>query len=209
MSRLTGRTCYAGLDLASRLDTAALALAFPPSENNGKHALLCWHWLPEATAEERRDQVPYLVWRDLGWIRLTEGNVCDYSVIMSDVTALRQQFKIRELGFDPWNAEGLTQDLERIGIKRVEITQTVSKLTHASKEFEKLIVSGQIEHDGNPVLDWQIGNVDVFTDSSGNIKPKRPEHGDFRTIDGVAAAVMSLDRCLRAPKPVRGSLLIV
>jgi phage terminase large subunit-like protein len=228
MARLAGRVCYAGLDLASRLDTAALALCFPPevrrpseavegdgttaSEGRrtaeGKYSLLCWHWLPEDTATERREQVPYLVWRDLDWIRLTEGNVCDYATILADVLALRTQYKIRELGFDPWNAEGLTQDVERAGIKRREIQQTVAKLTFASKEFEKLIVSGQIEHDGNPVLDWQIGNANVFTDSSGNIKPKRPEHGDFRTIDGVAAAIMALDGALRAPKPVKGSLLI-
>lgn len=218
--RLLGRRCYGGLDLASRLDTAAFALCFPPApgepgrvsagvETQGKYALLCWHWMPEATAEERKDKVPYLMWRDAGWLVLTEGNVCDYSTIEADILRLKQQYKIVEVGFDPWNAEGPTQSLERNGIKRFEISQTVAKLNYASQEFEKLIVSGQIEHDGNPVLDWQIGNVDVYTDTSGNIKPKRPEHGDFRTIDGVAAAIMALDRCLRAPKPVKGSLVIV
>jgi phage terminase large subunit-like protein len=211
--RLLGRRCFGGLDLASRLDTAAFALCFPPvgdgsEEKQGKYALLCWHWMPEATAEERKDKVPYFVWRDAGWLVLTEGNVCDYSTIEADVLKLKQLYKIVEVGFDPWNAEGPTQSLERNGIKRHEIPQTVAKLNYASQEFEKLIVSGKIEHDGNPVLDWQIGNVDVYTDTSGNIKPKRPEHGDFRTIDGVAAAIMALDRCLRAPKPVKGSLVI-
>jgi phage terminase large subunit-like protein len=195
-----GRRCYGGLDLASRLDTAAFALAFAPEAEGGKYSLLCWHWLPEDTARDRRDKVPYLVWREQGWMRLTEGNVCDYATIEKDVLALKKLYKIVEVGFDPWNAEGLTQQLERKGLKRHEISQTVAKLTYASKEFEKLIVSGGIEHDGNPVLDWQIGNVDVYTDSSGNIKPKRPEHGDFRTIDGVAAAIMALDRALRAPR---------
>jgi phage terminase large subunit-like protein len=207
--RLAGRRCYGGLDLASRLDTCALALCFPPAELPGKYAILCWHWLPEDTATERREKVPYLIWRDAGWIQLTEGNVCDYAVIEADILALRSSFDLREIAFDPWNAEGLTQNLERHGIKRHELNQTVAKLTYATKEFEKLIVAGQIEHDGNPVLDWQIGNCNVFTDSSGNIKPKRPEHGDWRTIDGVAACVMALDRALRAPKPIQGSLLIM
>jgi phage terminase large subunit-like protein len=165
--------------------------------------------MPEYTATERRDKVPYLVWRDAGWLTLTEGSVCEYAVIERDVLELKQLYKICEVGFDPWNAEGPTQNLERNGIKRAEVGQTVAKLTHASKEFEKLIVSGGIEHDGNPVLDWQIGNCDVYTDTSGNIKPKRPEHGDFRTIDGVAAAIIALDRALRAPKPVKGSLVVV
>ena len=206
--RLLGRRCYGGLDLASRLDTAAFALCFPPPEVPGKYSLLCWHWMPEDTATERRDKVPYLVWRDAGWLTLTDGNVCDYATIEADVLKLKTQYKIVEVGFDPWNAEGPTQNLERHGIRRFEIPQTVAKLSYASKEFEKLIVSGQLEHDGNPVLDWQIGNVDVYTDTSGNIKPKRPMHGDFRTIDGVAAVIMALDRALRAPKPVKGSLLV-
>lgn len=236
MARLAGRVCYGGLDLASRLDTAAFALCFPPDprgrasprpdesglgetgprgraserpDESEKIALLCWHWLPEDTARERQDKVPYLVWRDLGWIRLTDGNVCDYQAILNDIVELSDLFKIQECAFDPWNAEGPTQDLERMThIRRFEFQQSVAKLNYASKEFEKLIVSGQIEHDGNPVLDWQVGNVNVFTDSSGNIKPKRPEHGDFRTIDGVAATVMALDRALRAPRPPKGSLIV-
>lgn len=158
--------------------------------------------MPEDTAIERRDKVPYLVWRDLGWITLTEGNVCDYAAIQRDVLALKKQYKIVEIGFDPWNAEGPTQALERAGLKRVEMPQTVAKLTYASKELERLVVAARIEHDGNPVLDWQIGNCDVYTDTSGNIKPRRPAHGDFRTIDGVAAVVMALDRALRAPRAV-------
>lgn len=204
--QLLGRKCYGGLDLASRLDTAAFALAFPPGKpdgndgKQGKYAILCWHWLPTDTAAERRDRVPYFTWAELGWITLTPGNVCDYAQIEHDVLQLRKQYKIVEVGFDPWNAEGPTQSLERKGLKRVEITQTVAKLTYASKEFEKLIVAGEIEHDGNPVLDWQVSNCDVYTDTSGNIKPKRPEHGDYRTIDGVAAAIMALDRALRAPR---------
>jgi len=231
--RLVGRKCFGGLDLASRLDTAAFALCFPPRVAGAEsskpqqtgdsagasktqpqppgdqcYAFLCWHWLPEATANERRDKVPYLTWRDQGWITLTDGNVCDYARIEHDILQLKQLYKIVEVGFDPWNAEGPTQNLERKGIKRVEIQQTVAKLTYASKEFEKLIVAGDLVHDGNPVLDWQISNVDVYTDTSGNIKPKRPEHGDFRTIDGVAACIMALDRALRAPRIGTGSMVI-
>jgi phage terminase large subunit-like protein len=164
--------------------------------------------MPEDTAAERRDKVPYLLWRDAGWLKTTEGNVCEYQVLEDDIVALKALYKIVEIGFDPWNAEGPTQNLERRGLRRVEVAQSVAKLTHASKEFEKLIVAGQLVHDGNPVLDWQIGNCNVYTDSSGNIKPKRPEHGDYRTIDGVAACVIALARALTAPKPAKGSLLI-
>lgn len=206
---LAGRPCYAGLDLASRLDTAALALVFRPRPPETLWHTLIWYWLPEATAESRKDLVPYQMWRDQGRMVLTPGDVCDYERIVADVCTLASRFKIRELGFDPWNAEGPTQTIQnQTGVKRTEINQTVAKLTYASKEFERLVVSGELAHDGHPVLDWQIGNVDVYTDTSGNIKPLRPKHGDFRTIDGVAAVIMALDRALRAPRPPSGSVLI-
>ena len=48
---------------------------------------------------------------------------------------------------------------------------------------------------GNPVMRWMAGNVVVDTDPAGNIKctkAKSPEK-----IDGIVAAIMALDRCIR------------
>ena len=50
-------------------------------------------------------------------------------------------------------------------------------------------------HGGHPVMRWMSGNVVVDTDPAGNIKctkAKSPEK-----IDGIVAAIMALDRCIR------------
>ena len=41
-------------------------------------------------------------------------------------------------------------------------------------------------------MDWQVQNARTRTDSNGNIKICKPTRGDFRKVDGPAAAVMAL-----------------
>ena len=64
-----------------------------------------------------------------------------------------------------------------------------------TKEFYKLLMEGRIIHGGNPVLRWMAGNVVVDTDPAGNIKPTKAKSPE--KIDGIVAAIMALDRCVR------------
>lgn len=209
LQQVVGHDCYAGLDLAKILDLTALALIFRDPADETLYRQLNWYWLPEATAEERRDLVPYYLWAEQGHITLTDGDVCDYSIVKRDIAALHAKCKIRELAFDPWNAEDTTQQLESDqGIKRYEFRQTIANFAHPTKEFERLVRSGRLLHDDNPVTRWQAGHINVKTDDSGNIRPVKPKHGDIRTIDGIVAGIMALDRALSAPPPASGSLIL-
>ena len=64
-----------------------------------------------------------------------------------------------------------------------------------TKEFEKLLKEGRIIHGGHPVMRWMAGNVVVDTDPAGNIKPTKAKSTE--KIDGIVAAIMALDRCIR------------
>ncbi len=64
-----------------------------------------------------------------------------------------------------------------------------------TKEFYKLLMEGKIIHGGNPVLKWMAGNVVVEKDDAENIKPTKKK--SVEKIDGIVAAVMALDRCVR------------
>ena len=64
-----------------------------------------------------------------------------------------------------------------------------------TKNFEKCILSGELNHEDNPMLRWMISCTEVSTDPAGNIKPVKPEQKSAgKRIDGVVAAIMSLDR---------------
>jgi phage terminase large subunit-like protein len=60
------------------------------------------------------------------------------------------------------------------------------------KEFERLILSGSINHGGNPVMRWMVGNVAIKTDPSGNIRPVKPDNKSAKKIDGVVTNVMAI-----------------
>ena len=59
-----------------------------------------------------------------------------------------------------------------------------------TKEFEKQILTKEINHQGNPVLRWMVGNVVLKTDPAGNIKVDKGS--SFDKVDGVVAAIMAL-----------------
>lgn len=64
-----------------------------------------------------------------------------------------------------------------------------------SKEFYRLMMAGKIIHGGNPILKWMAGNVVVRRDPAENIKPDKEKSPE--KIDGIVAAIMALDRCIR------------
>jgi phage terminase large subunit-like protein len=76
----------------------------------------------------------------------------------------------------------------------VEVPQRMPSLTSASKEFEKLILSGRLRHDGNPILRWNVSHVVADEDGNGNIKPSKDRSRD--KIDGVSAVVTALARAM-------------
>ena len=98
----------------------------------------------------------------------------------------------------------MTQDLEGMGFTVVPFGQGYKDMSPPTKVFYKLLVEGRIQHGGHPVMRWMSGNVVVDTDPAGNIKctkAKSPEK-----IDGIVAAIMALDRCIRHEGDHAGSV---
>lgn len=189
---LTGRSCWAGLDLSTTTDLSALALAFEREE--GGYYLLMRFWAPEENARkrERMDGVPYSLWAKQGFLTLTEGDVVDYDVIRAEINALRRTYDIREVAIDRWNAAQLTTQLQGDGLKIVPFGQGYASMSPAAKEFEKLVIGGEIQHGGHPILDWMAANVAIRQDDAGNIKPSKEKSTE--RIDGIVAAVMAVGR---------------
>ena len=61
-------------------------------------------------------------------------------------------------------------------------------------EFERLILSGKIEHGDHSILRWMAANVTVQTDAAGNIKPSKKKSTE--RIDGIVAAIMAIARAM-------------
>lgn len=197
LDSLRGRMCYGGLDLSSTSDITALVLAFPPRTEEEKYILLPFFWLPEDTLELRcrRDHVLYDVWQKQGFIQTTEGNVIHYGFIEKFIERLGETYYIREIAYDRWNATQMVQNLEDMGFTMVPFGQGFKDMSPPSKELFKLLMEGNINHGGNPVLKWMAGNVVMRQDPAGNIKPDKEK--SVEKIDGIVASIMALDRCVR------------
>ncbi len=196
---MNGKPCTAGLDLSTSLDITAFVLSFNFSE---KTIWLPYFWIPGDNAEkrERRDRVPYLTWARQGFIKMTAGDVIDYDTVRSDINELGKQFDIQKIGFDPWNASQIVNQLTGDGFEMLAFRQGFSSLSGPSKELEKLVLAGTLDHGGNPVMRWMASNAAAETDAAGNIKPSKAKSTE--RIDGIVAGVMALGVAMaEPPKP--------
>jgi phage terminase large subunit-like protein len=210
-----GEPVYLALDLASTTDLAALVMVSADAESDRVRS---WFWKPEANLDEHaaRDfgsgHRRYHEWRDGGWLRTTPGRSIDPSFIAAKVGELAGRFEIRGLAYDRWrvadflrhlDAEGIqaSKDGEGGGLRVVSWGQGFRDMAPAVDAFERSVIARKLQHDGNPVLTWNVANAMVATDPAGNRKLDK-DRATFR-IDGAQALAMALGLKTRdAPVPV-------
>jgi phage terminase large subunit-like protein len=186
---LEGCEAYGGLDLASVRDLTALCLRF--QKPDGTSFYKWWFWIPEDSVDERvKDKsIPYDVWIDQGFITTTPGNITDYNFIKAHIKQLCEDFKIKKIAYDRWNSSQLVIDLISEGIAMEALGQGYASMSAPTKEFEKEILTGKMNHAGNPVMTWQISNVHLQRDPADNIKVDKAKSSE--KVDGVVAAIMA------------------
>lgn len=196
IEEFAGRQCWCGLDLASESDFTAFDIEFQTED--GDLAGFTYYWVPRVAAEkrEREHRVPYSVWEAGGWLRYTGGNVTDYDVVRRDINDLIEKHKldVQEIGIDRlFQGVGLCTQLgEQDGLNVFAHGQGFIGMAIPTKETKRLILSGKLHHDGNPITRWMISNVVVQTDAAGNEKPARNKSTE--KIDGVVAKIMAVGR---------------
>lgn len=206
--KLKGKPCYGGMDLASTSDLTAVSWVFP--DGSGGFDVLWRHFLPEAAFEKFNKRVAGNadVWVRLGLLELTPGNVVDYEFVRARIRTDADLFDVREIGYDPWNATQLVTELVDDGMPMVPVRQGFVTMSPPTKELQRLVLQGDCEkpifrHGGNPLVRWQVDNLAVAMDPSGNVKPDKASAAE--KIDGVVAAIIGLDRASRHQAPRRSA----
>lgn len=203
---LSGRACAGGLDLSSTSDITALVLYF--EDENEQAALECFFWVPEETAKAvaKDGQIPYLEWVNDGHLLTTPGNVIDKSAIRRMITGtyfedgaqkydpdnIMERYQVKAIAYDPWQAATIVPELIQDGAPMTKHPQGIGTMSGPTKELEKRIMAGTINHQGQPVLDWMRGNVAIYTDANGNIKVHKKNSSG--KVDGIIATIMALNQ---------------
>lgn len=204
-----GWPCIEGLDLGS-------------TDDIGARVKLFWQDLPSATKKDRLTGAPkterhftafltsylpsaavtaaknaqYDGWVRSGHIQVTPGAALDYDYVQEDIKADRGKVKLLSVTYDPWHAQGLAQNLEKIGVVMIEIRPNVQNFSEPMKRLRDAILEGTFHHDGNPVFRWMFSNVVCHRDAKDNIYPNKsaPEN----KIDGAVATISAMHQALLA-----------
>lgn len=191
ISDFYGQRAYVGLDLASRVDIAAIEILIPDGDNYIRFGK---YYLPESALENgNTNYEAYTTWAKEGWLTITDGQIIDFNVIKDDILELTSLFEVQELAYDPFQATMLITELMAEGVPVVEMRPTVLNFSEPMKSLDALIRAGKIKHDGDPVQTWMISNVVAKEDAKENVYPRK-ERAENK-IDGVISLLMALGRC--------------
>lgn len=194
---LKGHQCFGGLDLSSTIDLTAFCLGFPEEDA----VYFVWKFfLPKEGIRERskKDRVPYDVWAKQGFLTLTEGSLIDYDEVRKSIEDAAEIYDIQEIAYDKWGATELVTKLAGEGHEMVPISQGFAGYAAPTIDFEGRVTGRKIRHGGNPIARWMNRCCSVKQDPAGNIKPVKPDRKtSSKRIDGIVAAIMSLDRIAR------------
>jgi phage terminase large subunit-like protein len=205
-AELRGRVAYAGLDLASSTDLAALVLVLPrwaedpddPAFEVEVLDVVVRAWAPADSLEHRppRERALFADLIASGELLTTPGRVLDYDVLEAEAYRLADTYEIDRLHFDRWGSKQILSHLRAGGLNPYEMGQGFASMSPALKELEALVLARRVRHRGNRLLRYAVKSLAVVSDAAGNVKPDR-DHATGR-IDPFVALVMAVDAWARA-----------
>ena len=192
------RYCIGGMDAADSIDlNAAKALCMRPED---EHIYLkSMYWIPQEAIDrfedsgkrQGRDNVPYKLWKDQGYLRTVPGNKVDKEVFLDWFCEVRDEEDIYVLyiGYDPWHIDEslLRKFRNEFGQESmIPIRQGVKTLSNPMKDMRADMGKHLIVHDGNPIDIWNLANMEATVDINGNIQPVKGLDQRNRIDGGMA-----------------------
>ena len=181
------------LQVVATVDGAPVAAAVVEPQMEPHYYLFLDSYLPEAAVRDGRN-ASYEGWALTGQLRTTPGDVLDFDRIDLDVKQAASTCRLRQVGYDPWQAAQFAQQLLAAGVPMVEVRMVTQQLSAPMKELDALVRSRRLHHDRNPVARWCASNLTARIDHNQNVFPRkeRPE----AKIDGVVALLIALNRAM-------------
>ena len=126
--------------------------------------------------------------------RFVTGYHIKDGVVQYDTDCLATRYNIESIAFDRFNSSQCVINLASDGLKLEPYGQGFVSMSTPSKEIERLMCEGKIQHGCDPVMRWMFGNVVLKRDPSGNQKPDKEKSGD--KIDGIVSLIMAIGQNL-------------
>lgn len=186
--------CYVGVDLAATSDLTAVSYLIVQDD---RYYFKTDYYLPESALTEKPDRELYKYWRQMGLLKITEGNVTDYDYITNDLIKASESLCIQSIGYDKYNATQWAIHAVELGLPLQEYSQSLGNFNRPTREMERLIKSGKAIIDNNEINRWCFKNVTLKSDHNGNVKPNKAIKA--KKIDGAIAMIQALGMYLQVP----------
>lgn len=195
IDQFAGEPCYIGADLAQLDDLAAVAYVF---EREAVLYAFVTLYIPALVIAERARAVPeYRAWVKAGIVKVTDGNMIDFSVIEADIRAAARRFLVRDIVFDQFGSIQLAGALSNDGLPARIEGKNAKTCTPPARELETRVKHGRLRHDGNTCLRWQASNVVVTRRTDDTIVPKKESAESPNKIDAIDAILWAIGGWLR------------
>jgi phage terminase large subunit-like protein len=196
-----GLPLFVGMDLASKIDIAAVYLLFKIDQTH--YAGFGRFYIPESQIANGLNE-HYAGWAENGHMIVTGGQITDFDQIEKDLAAIHKSYGISGLAFDPAQSPMLaTHLMETHQIPMVEMKTTVANCAEPMKMLDGFILSQdkQFLHNGDPCMTWMMSNVVcsqrlLLKDLAFPEKDKAENK-----IDGPVAAISGLNLALAHKMP--------
>lgn len=181
-----------GVDLSDTTDLSAAKVIFMlPNDEN----LYClsMYWLPADLLERKvkEDHIPYDLWQEQGYLRLTEGNSVHPKYITEWFLEVQNEMNIYLpwIGYDAWSAKYWVEEMQNYFGKEamVPVRQGKQTLNGPMKNLGTIFDSHKVIYNNNPIDKWCFCNTSIDLDiKNGTIQPHKGSNRAKR-IDGLAA----------------------
>lgn len=205
--------CFMGVDLSAVSDLTSTTVMFPPNPdreiNPDKFVFKTIIYLPESELTENVNSYLYMIWKRENYLKVTSGNVVDYDFILKDQININDTNYIVNVAYDKWNATQWAINATSEGLPLSPYSQALGNFNGPTKTLERLIRTGQVIIDNNPIVRWAFSNVSLKIDHHENAKPTKANDEKSKKIDPVISMIQSLGGYLSNPRYSDGQVLTV
>lgn len=205
--------CFMGVDLSAVSDLTSTTVMFPPNPdreiNPDKFVFKTIIYLPESELTENVNSYLYMIWKRENYLKVTSGNVVDYDFILKDQININDTNYIVNVAYDKWNATQWAINATSEGLPLSPYSQALGNFNGPTKTLERLIRTGQVIIDNNPIVRWAFSNVSLKIDHHENVKPTKANDEKSKKIDPVISMIQSLGGYLSNPRYSDGQVLTV
>lgn len=200
----SGEPIYIGVDIAKRTDFTAITAVSASNPNRVKS----WFFKPADLIAEhsKRDHQPYDLWAKNGWIITPEGETVPGAAIADKLIELIEAHDVQALVYDFNHADDVIRHISDAGysvgnghqydLRAVKWGNGGNDAAKAVNAIEDAFLRGQVELDGNPVMNMCLANAVVDTDSMDRrkfVKGKATQRIDGAVALSIAMAVKTFD----------------